>query len=167
MDTPSAQTPSAQTPSAHSPAPHNPAAYPGSHPIYKPNSRGTGGVVRFSLNPSKAAMFVDAASQCGERQFAWDQKFTMKWDLSDIGAALSVLQRRQPLAKLFHQSEKASSICELIARDDPNHAPYLLTLSRQDLATKDLHKVAIPLTHPEAAVLECVLQSAVPRILGW
>jgi len=160
-------THSTQTPAAHTPAAHTPTGYPGSYPIYKPNSRGTGGVVRFSLNPSKAAMFVDAASQCGERQFAWEQKFTMKWDLSDIGAALSVLQRRQPEAKLFHQSDKASSICEFIARDEPNRAPYLLTLSRQDIATKDLHKVAIPLTHPEAAVLESVLQSAVPRILGW
>ena len=41
-------------------------------PIYKPNSRGTGGVSRFGLNPAKSALFVDAATQVGDKQFAAD-----------------------------------------------------------------------------------------------
>lgn len=161
MDTPITPTTPSPTPTP------TPATYSGEYGIYKPNSRGNGGVVRFSLNPSKAAMFVDAASQAGEKQFAWDRKLTMKWALSDIGSALSVLQRRQPHAKLFHQSDKANSICDILSRDDPDHAPFLLTLSRQDLATKEVYKVTVPLTHAEASVLETVLQAAVPRLLGW
>jgi hypothetical protein len=135
--------------------------------IYKPNSRGNGGVVRFGLNRPKAAIFVDAAAQSGDKQFDWDQKITMKWGLSDIGAALSVLQGRVPQAKLFHQSEKASSALELIFREDPERAPYMLSISRQDAADKSLRKVAIPLSHGEAAVLEAALRAAVAALLGW
>ncbi len=137
------------------------------YPIYKPNSRGSGGVIRFSLNPAKAAVFVEAANQSGEKQFDWDQKIIMKWGLSDLGAALAVLQGRQPQAKLFHQSEKASSAFELILRDDPDRAPFLMSVSRQDASDKSLRKVTIPITHAEAAVLETAFRAAITRILDW
>jgi hypothetical protein len=135
--------------------------------IYKPNARGNGGVIRFSLNRAKAAVFVDAAAQSGERQFDWDEKITMKWTLADLGAVLAVLQGRMPQAKLFHQSEKANSAFEMVLRDDPERAPYLISISRQDLADKSLRKVALPLSHAEAAVLETALRAATTRILGW
>jgi len=135
--------------------------------IYKPNSRGNGGVLRFGLNPAKAAMFVDAAAQTGEKQFDWDTKITMKWSLADVGPVLATLQGRQPQAKLFHQTEKANSAFELTFRDDPERAPYALSISRQEAADKSLRKVSIPLTHGEAAVLEAALRTAVGRLLGW
>ncbi len=135
--------------------------------IYKPNSRGNGGVVRFGLNPAKAAMFVDAAAQSGEKQFDWEQKLTMKWGLSDIGSALAVLQGRLAQAKLFHKTERANSAFEIVLRDDPERAPYLMTVSRQDAVTKVVRKVSIPLTHHEAAVLETALRAAIVRLLEW
>lgn len=136
--------------------------------IYKPTSRGTGGVIRFEFNRSKGAVFVDAASQAGDKAFDWDRKITMKWGLADLGAALAVLQGREVQAKLFHQSEKANSACELLAREDPQRAPYLMTVSRQEMdAQKSLRKVSIPLSHAEAAVLEIALRSAIARILAW
>jgi hypothetical protein len=135
--------------------------------IYKPNSRGSGGVVRFGLNKTKACMFVDAAAQSGEKQFDWENKITMKWGLSDIGSALAALQGRVPQAKLFHQSEKANSTCELTFQDDPERAPYLLSISRQTAVDKTVRKVTIPLSQGEAAVLEAALRTAVTRILGW
>lgn len=137
------------------------------HAIYKPNSRGSGGVLRFGLNPAKAAVFVDAATQSGERQFDWENKITMKWGLADIGAVLATLQNRMPEAKLFHKSETANSACELIRRKDPERAPYLISVSRQEAADKSLRKVSIPLSHADAAVLETLLRTAVSRILGW
>lgn len=135
--------------------------------IYKPNSRGTGGVVRFDLNRAKASIFVDAAAQSGEKQFDWENKITMKWGLADAGSVLAALQGRLPQAKLFHQSDKANSACDLIYQDDPDRAPYLLSVSRQEAADKSLRKVTIPLTHGEAAVLESALRAAVARLLGW
>jgi hypothetical protein len=135
--------------------------------IYKPNSRGSGGVVRFGLNRAKGAVFVDAASQSGEKQFDWENKITMKWSLADLGPVLAVLQGRQLQAKLFHQSEKASSAFELSLREDPERAPYLVSLSRQDSTDKSLRKVTIPLTHGEAAILETALRAAVNRLLRW
>lgn len=137
------------------------------HAIYKPNQRGSGGVVRFGLNRAKAAVFVDAASQSGEKQFDWERKITMKWGLSDLGSVLAVLQGRQPQAKLFHKSDRANSAFELQSRDDPERAPYLLAISRQESADRSLRKVAISLTHGEAAVLETVLRSAIARLIGW
>ena len=135
--------------------------------IYKPNARGTGGVVRFGINPSKASVFVDAAAQSGEKQFDWENKITMKWGFSDLGTVLAALQGRQPQAKLFHQSEKANSAFELICQEDPDRAPYLLSISRQSSEDKSLRKVTIPLSHGEAAVLETALKAAVTRLLGW
>ncbi len=135
--------------------------------IYKPNSRGSGGVMRFGFSQQKSAIFVEAATQSGEKQFDWERKIIMKWSLSDIGTILATVQGRQPQAKLFHQSEKACSTCELIHRDDPERAPYLITISRQDTADKTIRKVTIPLSHPEAAILETALKSAITRILAW
>ncbi len=140
---------------------------PGDYPIYKPNSRGDGGVIRFGLNLSKRAIFVDAASQNGERQFDWDNKVTMKWGLSDIGEVLSVLRGRIPQAKLFHRTDKANSAVEFARRDDPELAPFFMTLSRQEAADKSLRRVSIPVTHAEAAVLEVLLQGAVTQMVGW
>lgn len=137
------------------------------HAIYKPNSRGRGGVLRFDLNPEKGSVFVDAATQSGERQFDWENKVTMKWALADIGAVLATLQGRLPEAKLFHKSETANSACELLRRKDPERAPYLISVSRQEAADKSLRKVTIPLSHADAAVLETLLRTAVNRILGW
>lgn len=135
--------------------------------IYKPNSRGSGGVIRFGLNRSKGCIFVDAANQSGDKQFDWDNKITMKWGLQDLGAMLATLQGKLPQAKLFHQSEKANSAFELTLRDDPERAPYLMSLSRQDSADKTVRKVTISLTHGEAAVLEAALHAAVARVLRW
>ena len=135
--------------------------------IYKPNARGSGGVVRFGLNLAKAAVFVDAANQSGEKQFDWENKITMKWGLPDLGSVLAALQGRHAQAKLFHQSEKANSAFELTSQDDPARAPYLLSISRQNSADKSLRKVTIPLGHGEAAVLEAALRVAVTRLLGW
>jgi hypothetical protein len=135
--------------------------------IYKPNSRGSGGVIRFGLNKAKGAMFVDAANQSGEKQFDWDSKFTMKWGLSDLGPVLATLQGRQSQVKLFHQSEKANSAFELSLRDDPERAPYMMSISRQDAMDKSLRKVSIPISHGEAAVLESALRAAIGRLLRW
>ena len=135
--------------------------------IYKPNSRGNGGVVRFGLNRAKSAVFVDAAAQTGEKQFDWENKITMKWGLADLGPVLATLQGRLPQAKLFHQTEKANSAFELTPREDPDRAPYLLSVSRQDATDKSLRKVTIPFTHGEAAVLEAALRCAVSQLLAW
>ena len=135
--------------------------------IYKPNSRGSGGVIRFGLYRGKAAVFVDGAAQSGEKQFDWENKITMKWTLSDLGPVLATLQGRTTQAKLFHQSEKANSAFEITLREEPDRAPYLMSLSRQDANDKSLRKVAIPLTHGEAAVLETALRAAITRLLKW
>lgn len=156
-----------ETPSAPSAALENPSERLPDYAIYKPNSRGTGGVVRFGFNRQKGAVFVDAAMQSGERQFDWDQKITMKWGLQDMGAAISVIKGKMPTAKLFHQAEKASSTFELTLRNDPERAPFLMTLSRQDAADRSVRKVSIPMSHAEAAVLETALRGAIMRLLGW
>ena len=137
--------------------------------IYKPNGRGTGGVIRFDLNRVKRALFVDAASQSGEKSFDWENKLTMKWGLADLGNVLATLQGTQAQAKLFHKTEKANSAFELQRRDDPSKAPYMMSVSRQEEVNgaKSVQRVAIPLTHGEAAILEIALRSAVVRLLGW
>jgi hypothetical protein len=91
----------------------------------------------------------------------------MKWGLADLGAVLAVLQGRQAEAKLFHRSENANSAFGVTTRDDPEKAPLLLSLSRQENSDKSVRKVTIPITHGEAAVLEIALRGAVSRLIGW
>jgi hypothetical protein len=154
------------TPAAITPA-NNVAERSSDYAIYKPNSRGSGGVIRFGLNRSKGSIFVDAAAQSGEKQFDWENKITMKWGLADLGTVLATLQGKLPQAKLFHQAEKANSAFEFTPREDPGRAPYLMSISRQEAADKTLRKVTIPLSHGEAAVLEAALHAAVARLLRW
>ena len=135
--------------------------------IYKPNARGNGGVVRFELNREKEAVFVDGANQSGGKQFDWEKKITMKWGLADLGAALAVLERRAPEAKLFHKTEKSNSAFELTTQSGPDRAPYFIHMSHQDAASKQVKKVGIPLSHAEAAVLETLLKTAVVRLMSW
>ena len=135
--------------------------------LYKPNARGTGGVVRFELNRPRGAVFVEGANQSGEKQFDWERKIIMKWGLSDLGAALAVLEARMPQAKLFHQTDKSNSAFEMTRQASADRAPYLVQLSRQDAATKQVQKVVIPVSHPEAALLETALKTAVARLLSW
>lgn len=142
-------------------------SYTNDYAIYKPNQRGSGGAIRFNLNAEKGAIFLDAAPQCGEKQFDWENKIIMKWGLPDIGAVLALLQNRTTEAKLFHKTEKATSTFELTQRDDPDRAPYMLSISRQEVADKSLRKVSLPMTHPEAAILEVALRIATSRIIGW
>jgi hypothetical protein len=168
MPNPRRENADAQEPTAETTrAPSGSAKRGADYAIYKPNSRGSGGVVRFELNRSKASVFVDAALQMGEKQFDWEQKITMKWGLADLGTVLATLQGRQPQAKLYHQSEKANSAFELTLREDPQRAPYFMTVSRQEESDKKLRKVTIPVSHAEAAILETALRSAVIRLLGW
>lgn len=135
--------------------------------IYKPNSRGDGGAVSFSLNKAKGAVFVEAANQSGERQFDWENKIIMKWGLPDLGAILAGLQGREPKAQLFHQTEKANSACSLVHREDPDQAPFLISVSRQDAEDKTVRKVTITLSIAEAAILETAIRTAISRVLLW
>ena len=123
--------------------------------------------MRFGLNLTKGAVFLEAAMQSGDKQFNWENKITMKWGLNDLGSALAVLQRRMPEAKLFHKTNLANSSFDFVRQDDPQRAPYMMSLSRQEAATKEVRKVSIPLTHAEAAVLAIVLETAVERLVGW
>lgn len=151
----------------NAPSPQDSKAYPNNYTIYKPNQRGSGGALRFGLSVEKSAVFLEAASQCGEKQFDWEQKIIMKWGLADIGAVLATLNGRTPQTKLFHKTQKASSTLELTFRDDPARAPYMLSVSRQETADKSLRKVALPLTHAEVSILDAALRVATVRIIGW
>lgn len=137
------------------------------HTIYKPNGRGTGAAIRFSLNREKEAMFLEAAPQTGDRQFDWENKLIMKWGITDIGGTLAVLQGRQSTVKLFHQTEKGNSTFEMMSRNEPERAPFMLHFSKQNALSREVSKVAIPISHSEAAVLEAALKSAISRLIGW
>lgn len=137
------------------------------HAIYKPNKRGSGGVVRFELNRAKECVFVEAARQCGPQKFDWEHKLIMKWGMADLGEALAVLGGRSPIAKMFHKTEGANSTFELASGSDPERAPYRFSLSRQDSASGEVCRITVPLTHAEAATLETLLRAAVVRLMRW
>jgi uncharacterized protein YndB with AHSA1/START domain len=144
-------------------------SYTGQFAIYKPAKSGRGGVLRFELNPRTRAVFVEGARQApGEiRRFVWQKKIVMKWGLSDVGESLAVIERRQPLAKLFHKTQKGSTAFELKYQGEREPANYFATLSRQDAETKEVEKLGVALSPGEAATLACLLRYAVVALVGW
>jgi len=138
-----------------------------SYTIYKPNGQGNGGAVSFAFNRSKGAVFVEAASQSGDKQFAWQDKIIMKWGLSDLGSILAGLQGKQPQVKLFHQNDRGNSACSLVSRQDAAQAPFLFSISRQTTENRQVQKVAITFSDAEAVILENALRIAVSRLLAW
>lgn len=141
----------------------------GEYTIYKPVRKGTGGALRFQLNAEREAVFVEGANQeKGEvRRFAWRTKIVMKWGLSDLGEALAVLERRQPQAKLFHQTEKMNTAFELKYQPDRRPANYFATISRQRGDTKEVDRLGISVSPGEASILASLIRHAVVVIAGW
>jgi len=158
---------SVQTPQTNNkPSPIKPAFDP-QYAIYKPNNRGTGGVVRLGLSQAKSCVFLEAANQSGERQFDWESKIIMKWGLPDLGSVLALLQGRSTEAKLFHRTEKADTSMLFNRQTEQDRAPYLLSITRKLTADGSAQKTTIPVTHSEAAILQTILTSAITRILEW
>ena len=150
--------------------PEAPAAqYHGQYTIYKPARSGKGGALRFELNPETPAVFVEGARQEeGEvRKFAWKSKIVMKWGLSDVGEALAVLERRQPEAKLFHQTKKGNSAFELKSQPERKPPNYFVTISRQRADTKEVDKLGISVSPAEAAILASLFRHAAVVLAGW
>ena len=136
--------------------------------IYKPNRKGQGGAISFSFNQQKEAVFVEAAPQKAEKKFDWDRKIIMKWGISDLGTILAGLQSQKPVTKLFHQTERASSACNLSCRiGEDGMTSFFLTISRQDAATKEVQKLSIPISDAEVSILEIAFKTAIGRILSW
>jgi hypothetical protein len=145
-------------------------SYNPQYAIYKPNSRGSGGVARFGLSCAKSSVFLEVATQSGERQFDWEKKIVMKWGIPDLGAILSLFQGRETEVKLFHRTEKADTSLTLIRQNSQEvkgRAPYMLSVFRQNNGDATSHRVGVPITHAEAAILETLIQSAIQRILRW
>jgi len=135
--------------------------------IYKPTRNNTGGVLRLNLAREKGALFVDAALQKGEKAFDWQQKITMKWGLTDLGEVLAVLERRQEEAKLFHQTEKQSTTFHIRHQVQDERNNYFAQITKQITATKEVSRVAVPISQGEAAVLATLLRAAAVTLAGW
>jgi hypothetical protein len=141
----------------------------GQYAIYKPVRSGKGGVLRFELNAQMPAVFVEAAhqSQAEMRRFDWEHKIVMKWGLSDLGEVLAVIERRQPEAKLFHQTEKGNTAFEIKHQAERTPPNFFASISRQRAETKDVDKLGISVSLGEAAVLSALLRHAVLVLAGW
>jgi hypothetical protein len=146
-----------------------PRQYHGQYAIYKPTRSGKGGVLRFELSPERSAVFVEGAHQAeGElRRFAWQKKIVMKWGLSDIGEALAVIERRQPEARLFHQTARGSTAFELRHQTDRQPPNFFATISRQKADTKDVDRLGVSVSPGEASVLAALLRQAAVVLSGW
>ena len=141
----------------------------GQFTIYKPVKSGRGGALRFELSTERGAVFVEGAHQEESelRRFKWTSKIVMKWGLGDIGEALAVLERRQPEAKLFHQTAKGNTAFEFRYQPDRSPANFFATISRQRGDTKEVDRLGISLSPGEGAVLAALLRRAAVILSGW
>ncbi len=87
--------------------------------IYKPRKTKNGSASSWTLNVDKDCMFLEMSQQRedDDKKFDWDNKLIMKLGVPDIGALISVLEKRESDIKLFHKNDGGNSILKITTNE--------------------------------------------------
>jgi hypothetical protein len=150
------------------------AKRPLTYKIYK-GAGGKQGCFQFSLSPAYAgkrkdegAVFIEAAATIGQNQYDWDNKIVFALDAGDIGKVLAGFRLgsfsiyHDPDAKTDRQATRGK---RLALESGHTQGTFFLQLSEK--AGENMKRVNISLQPDEARTLMTLLESALPRVLGW
>lgn len=147
--------------------------------IYKPNQNGSGSASSWQISIDnsqkykKVNVFLDMANQKPSENensaFDWEGKVTVKLDLPDIGAILSVLYGRQDgvgklkdgkRSGLYHKNSKGNAIIHFNENvQGDNLVGFSLRISKQ--IENDKKAVNSSITVDESHILRLFLEEAV------
>jgi hypothetical protein len=149
--------------------------------IYK-GAGGKWGALQIELTPvhrSKrdlGALFVSAANPTGtgEKNYDWENKVVMSWNLGDIAKVLDIIVNQKPnddgkiMMSLFHDPHAGSA--------DARKSSKVFNIAKLDkgwfvgLSHKEgdrTNEVKLPLSEGEILQIKTLLERATARILGW
>jgi hypothetical protein len=150
------------------------AQRPLTYKIYK-GMGGKQGCFQFSLAPAytskkkdEGAVFIEAAPAIGKNKYDWDNKIIFALSASDIGTFLTGF--KQGKFEIYHdpdaQTERRGSRAKKLSLASGEQAgTYFLGLSETQGDTRK--EARISLQPQEARILNNLLESALPRVLGW
>lgn len=144
--------------------------------VYRANKTNSGVASSWQLSYKdkekfdKYMMFLQMAKQSPDvdknnnAQFLWKEGVTVKLGENDIGQILAVLERRQELAKLFHESpDGGNKVINLTAVENG----YTLYVSAKAKDAKDSIRFNQTLSFGEASILCTLIKTAIQKIYGW
>jgi len=147
---------------------------PLTYKIYK-GMGGKQGCFQFNLAPAytskkkdEGAVFIEAAPAIGKNQYDWDNKIVFALGATDIGTFLTCLKQgsfdiyHDPDAQTQQRGSRAKKLT-LASGDTPG--TFFIGLTETSGDTKK--EARISLQPHEARILNNLLESALPRILGW
>lgn len=146
--------------------------------IFKPRKDTSGCASQWSLASKKNAVFLEFARQkesSGPNSaFDWDNKISMKLDITDMGEILSALDGDKngvgPLSSelerkgLFHKNKNGNTILRL-QKGDGSENWYIKISSKS--GSGEVKTMQHSITLGEAKVICCLLRVAVGIIHGW
>lgn len=147
---------------------------PLTYKIYK-GMGGSQGCFQFNLAPAytskkkdEGAVFIEAAPAVGKNKYDWDNKIIFALSANDIGMFLSGF--KQGKFEIYHdpdaQTERRGSRAKKLSLASGEQAgTFFLSLTEKSGDTRK--EARISLQPQEARILNNLLESALPRILGW
>lgn len=118
-------------------------------------------------------VFVDIASATGPNVYDWENKIVMALSITDLTKLLNGL-RSGTEVRLLHdpgiKTEFAGKRQKIFQFSSPKgiEAGGIITISeKNDMDNKEPHHHTVPLSFDEVVTLGILIQSVIPKCLGW
>ena len=141
--------------------------------VYKPRKTNNGAASSWSLNVEKQSLFLEMSQQFSDgvkredkKVFDWDNKAIMKLGIADIGSLISVFEKREPVAKLFHEHPNGTDNSSLKVDTNNDRGGWFVTMGVKK-GGGDVRQISHSLTFAEGTILLVLLKQAVLRFYGW
>ncbi len=119
------------------------------------------------LGTNKGCIFVVGANSLGERKYDWKNKVTMALSEHEVAKVMDGLKGNNQ--KFYHDPDKGRANEGQRAKTmNIDFANGKLFIHMSEKVRGEVNKIkAIPIEKEEASGLHTLLQTAIPRILGW
>jgi len=120
------------------------------------------------MQQKEGCIFIHASSATGPNQYDWDNKVIFALSIADISKILKSMKKSEDLS-IYHdpgqQTSKQGEKTKTFQLKYYEGKGAVASLLEKQGENKKAH--AIPLSHEELGILFVLLQSAIPKILGW
>lgn len=118
----------------------------------------------------RPGIFLELSDEPRGEGFNWDNKITVKLGMADLGKILDGLETSTEEISLFHDpgagTEHKGEVSKNIQFKKAAKGSYYLNVSLVE-SRKVTKKISIALSPAEVRTLMCLIDVAIPKILGW
>ena len=118
----------------------------------------------------RPGVFLELSDKPKGDGFIWDEKIVVKLGMPDLGKILDGLERSLDNITLFHDpgagTDSKGEVSKNIQFKKANEGSYYMNVSLVQ-NRKVVKKISIALNSAEVRTLMCLVDVAIPKILGW